>query len=172
MRSDRSARVTQRDGETAQSVPSSPRSPMSIFSSKRQDPDAVASANVGFSVFDAPMIIHGDLETDGSLRIDGRLEGSILRADVLVLGKDASIEGDVNAREIIIGGTVHGNIRASSRVEIQAEATVEGDIDASVISIHEGGKVRGRLVIQAIAEEERLTNEDTKEELASVGSED
>jgi cytoskeletal protein CcmA (bactofilin family) len=130
---------------------------MSLFS-RRQDPNTVATASVGFSVLDAQMIVHGDIETEGSLRIDGKMEGSIIRADVVVLGKDASIVGDITAREVIIGGIVHGNIRASSRAELLESATVEGDIDAAVIRIHEGGSVQGRLAVQPVAETERLTS--------------
>ena len=140
---------------------------MSIFS-RRQDPTTVATASVGFSVLDAPMIIHGDIETEGSLRIDGKMEGSIIRADVVVLGKDASIVGDITAREVIVGGIVHGNIRASSRAELLASATVEGNIDAAVIRIHEGGSVQGRLAVQPV-EEERLTTGTTRLAVVNEG---
>lgn len=144
---------------------------MSIFSTRRQDPSVVANASVGCSVFDAPMVVKGDIETEGSLRIDGRLEGSVLNADVLVVGADAVIVGDVNAREVLVGGSVHGNIRASARVELQSSAQVEGDIDSSVICIHEGGTVHGRLSIQPIAVNERLTSNGERPGLAVVGAE-
>ena len=74
---------------------------------KRQDSTArTANATpAGYSVLDAQMVVRGDLETDGMLRIDGRLEGNILRAGVVVLGEGAAIVGNVNARELVIGGT-------------------------------------------------------------------
>lgn len=144
---------------------------MSIFSSRHQDPNEVANATVGCSIFDAPMVVRGDLETAGSLRIDGRLEGSVLKADVLVVGADAVIVGDVNAREVVVGGVVHGNIRASARVELRPAAKVEGDIDSTVICIHEGGKVCGRLSIQPTDGTERLTGGTERPELAVVGAE-
>lgn len=144
---------------------------MSLFS-RRPDPSKVANASAACSIIDAPMTVHGDIESDGSLRIDGRLEGSILRADVVVVGKDASIVGDVTAREIIIGGSVHGNIRASGRVELENSALVEGDIDAAVIRIHEGGTVQGKLAIQPIAERERLTSGKASRPIAITTSED
>jgi cytoskeletal protein CcmA (bactofilin family) len=97
------------------------------------------------------------------------MEGSILRADVVVLGKDATIVGDITAREVVIGGTVQGNIRASARAELLASATVEGDIDAAVIRIHEGGTVQGRLAVQPTVETERLTSGATRLAVVNEG---
>ena len=117
---------------------------------KRQDSTArTANATpAGYSVLDAQMVVRGDLETDGMLRIDGRLEGNILRAGVVVLGEGAAIVGNVNARELVIGGTITGNIVAESRVEVEASAEVDGDVESDAILIHEGGAVRGRLHIR------------------------
>lgn len=120
---------------------------------KRQE-SAARPANAtpaGYSVLDAQMVVRGDLETDGMLRIDGRLEGNVKRASVVVLGEGASIHGDVSARELVIGGSVTGNIVVESRVEVEATAEVDGDIEADAILIHEGGAVRGRLFIRSRA---------------------
>jgi len=120
---------------------------------KRQE-SAARPANTtpaGYSVLDAQMVVRGDLETDGMLRIDGRLEGNIRRASVVVLGEGASIVGDVSARELVIGGSITGNVVAQSRVEVEASAEVEGDIEADAILIHEGGAVRGRLFVRTRA---------------------
>lgn len=119
---------------------------MSIFS--RRDTSPIPSTN--FSVLDSHISVSGDLETDGALRIDGRLEGAIHRADLIVVGEGASIVGDVNAREVIVGGSVTGNIFASQRTELQPTGIVAGDIRSAAILIHEGGVVQGRLYIHPI----------------------
>ena len=108
---------------------------MSLFSKRETSP--IPSTN--FSVFDSHISISGDVETDGALRVDGRLEGSILRADLIVIGEGASIVGDVTAREVIVGGAVTGNIFASQRTELQSTGIVAGDIRSAAILIHEGG---------------------------------
>lgn len=126
---------------------------------RRHDPSAPLPANTsGYSVLDASLAVHGDIETDGTLRIDGRLEGSIRRADIVVLGTGAAVVGDINAREVIVGGTVQGNVTASSRVELQPSAVVTGDIEANAIMIHEGGSVRGRLAVNPPAQKERTAS--------------
>jgi cytoskeletal protein CcmA (bactofilin family) len=67
----------------------------------------------------------------------------------VLLGAGASINGDVNARELVVGGKIVGNIVAEARVEVEATAEVDGDIEADAILIHEGGAVRGRLFVRA-----------------------
>jgi len=90
----------------------------------------------------------GDLETAGSLRIDGKLEGTIRRADTVVLGVGASMSGDVYARDVVIGGTITGNIHATERVELQATAIVTGDVLTQTIIVQEGGVVNGRVLMR------------------------
>src|SRR5436190_5107354 len=129
------------------SLPSRQRESMSLFSRREVSP--IPSTN--FSVFDSHISVSGDLETDGALRIDGRLEGTIHRADLIVIGEGASIVGDVTAREVIVGGAVTGNIFAAQRTELQSTGIVAGDIRSAAILIHEGGVVQGRLYIHPIS---------------------
>lgn len=120
---------------------------MGLFSRREVSP--LPSTN--FSVLDSHASVHGDLETDGALRVDGRLEGSVLRADLVVIGEGASIVGDVNAREVIVGGSVTGNIFAAQRTELQSNGIVAGDIRSAAILVQEGGVVQGRLYIHPIS---------------------
>ena len=120
---------------------------MSLFSRRETSP--IPSTN--FSVLDSHITVNGDLETDGALRIDGRIEGTIHRADLIVIGEGASVVGDVTAREVIVGGAVTGNIFAAQRTELQSTGIVAGDIRSAAILIHEGGVVQGRLYIHPIS---------------------
>jgi len=120
---------------------------MSLFSRRETSP--IPTTN--FSVLDSHITVTGDLETDGALRIDGRLEGTILRADLIVVGEGASIVGDVTAREVIVGGAVTGNIFAAQRTELLSSGIVAGDIRSAAILIQEGGVVQGRLYIHPIS---------------------
>src|SRR3954471_17007487 len=129
------------------SLPSRQRGSMSLFSRRETSP--IPSTN--FSIFDAHISVTGDLETDGALRIDGRLEGTIHRADLIVIGEGASVVGDITAREVIVGGAVTGNIFAQQRTELQSTGIVAGDIRSAAILIHEGGVVQGRLYIHPIS---------------------
>ena len=127
---------------------------MRIFSRRpRASAAAVAAAapskgsSKGYSLLDSQLVVSGDLETSGSLRIDGKMEGSVLRADTVVLGVGATMSGDIHAREVVIGGTLTGSVHGSERVELQATAVVTGDVHTGSVLIQEGGVVNGRVLM-------------------------
>ena len=122
---------------------------MPLFKRNERPQERVAPAgNDGFSLLSANLTVLGDIESDGTIRVDGRLEGSVRRAAIVVLGNGASIKGNITAREVLVGGTVEGNIDAADRIELQPSAVVTGDIDAGAILIREGGIIRGRLNVR------------------------
>jgi cytoskeletal protein CcmA (bactofilin family) len=126
------------------------RDDMPIFTRPRTSSPAAskpASAGKGFSLLDTQLSVTGDLETTGSLRIEGSLDGSVLSADSVVIGVGSKITGDIHAREVVVGGTITGNVHASERVELQATAVVTGDVHTGSILIQEGGVVNGRVLM-------------------------
>lgn len=120
---------------------------MSLLSRRKSAP--VTPPGSGYSLLDGQLTLTGDIDTAGSLRIDGHLHGSIRRADTVVLGVGATMTGDVNCREMIVGGAMAGNIRATERVELQPTAIVTGDVITQVVLVQEGGVVNGRVEMQA-----------------------
>ncbi len=106
----------------------------------------------GYAVIDEHLSIVGDLTTDGTVRVEGRIEGSVHRTDTMIIGAGASVVGNVEAREVVIGGELAGNLRVSGRVEVQASGTVRGDIHAAAVVLIEGGKVHGHVVVHPLAD--------------------
>ncbi len=104
----------------------------------------------GYSVIDNQLSIAGDLHTEGTVRVDGRVQGTLHRADTLIIAAGGEVIGDVEAREVVIGGSLCGALTVSGRVEVQATATVEGDIQAAAVMLQEGGTVRGHVSINPI----------------------
>jgi cytoskeletal protein CcmA (bactofilin family) len=130
--------------------------PMKLsFSRNGSAPEAPSPA--GYSVLDAQMFVRGDLATDGTIRIDGRLEGNIIRSDIVVIGVNASVVGNIVAREVVVAGSVEGNIAAESRVELDSAAVVIGDIVAGSILTHEGAQIRGTVVVRTANAEKPST---------------
>ena len=75
------------------------------------------------------MTVIGDLETEGVVRIEGRVKGhGPESAPRSWSPSGAVIEGDLHTQEAVIAGQVSGGIRATDRVELQASAVVAGDI--------------------------------------------
>src|SRR5829696_5541528 len=91
---------------------------MKLLTTRRARAAAESGAH-GCSVLAAGLTVVGDIETGGTVRIDGRLEGSVRRAGSIIIGVDAVVQGNVSAREVVVGGSVQGNINAVDRVELQ-----------------------------------------------------
>ncbi|MCL0070967.1 polymer-forming cytoskeletal protein [Thermodesulfovibrionales bacterium] len=91
--------------------------------------------------------IEGNINTPGTMRIDGMVTGNV-RAGRVVLGKIAVLVGDVVAKSVVIGGRVEGNIVAEEFVDIKDTGKLFGDINSKRVSIIEGGVFVGRSFVQ------------------------
>lgn len=108
----------------------------------------------------------GDVETKGTIRVDGMIEGNIT-ADWVVIGEKAHIKGDITARGIVIGGRVDGCLKAKEVVEIKGKGMLYGEIHTSKLNIAEGAVFEGRSSMQR--EEAKVIELPTKEKETSSG---
>lgn len=99
------------------------------------------------SVVGPGMEIVGDIKCDGTVRIEGKVEGSIRATKSVVIGKGGSVAGDIETQDVVIAGTVTGTVSGASRVELQETCKVEGDIRSRRVKLDEGGRVEGRLLM-------------------------
>ena len=121
---------------------------MSVFGVRTQrNENNGGNAGVGYSVVDDRMLLRGDIETDGTIRVDGKVEGRSHRAGTLIVGAGGGVIGDVEAREIVVAGTIEGNVTASQRIEIESGAAVHGEIRAGAMLLHDGGAINGLMSI-------------------------
>ena len=123
---------------------------MGIFSNPARDEQGNElkrrrTDQIPFSIIASDMAVIGDLETEGVVRIEGRVKGTGRVGSQILVAQGATIEGDLHTQEAIIAGTVTGGIHASDRVELQATAVVAGDIHTARIAIIEGAKVSGEV---------------------------
>lgn len=128
---------------------------MSLFGRRH----ATVPPSAGYSVIDSQLTISGEIQTDGTIRVDGRVEGSTHRADTLIVGKDGMVVGDIEAREVVVGGEIRGNLLVSGRVEVQKSATVHGDIRAAAVLLQEGGTVQGHMMIHPVGADLPMVND-------------
>lgn len=89
----------------------------------------------------------GDCETDGTVRIEGIVEGKVRAGKAVVVGKDGVVKGDITTQDAVIGGHVTGTVVAESRLELQATCVIDGEIRARRIKLDEGGKVNGSVMM-------------------------
>jgi cytoskeletal protein CcmA (bactofilin family) len=93
------------------------------------------------SIISQDLIVKGSLSSEGDIQIDGRVEGSVVCAS-LVVGEKAVIAGDVYAQQVMVRGAIEGNVR-SKLAQFGATCRVTGDIFQQSFSIESGAQVSG-----------------------------
>ncbi|OUO56177.1 bactofilin family protein [Candidatus Avelusimicrobium gallicola] len=126
--------------------------------------DSDFSSGEHFSVVSAECYFQGTLSVQGSLRVDGTLEGSVDNARHVIVGTDGKIVGDVTAQIVVCGGVIEGNVCADM-LEVLAAASIKGDIRAKKMIVEEGGRIDGQCSIgggeeSAASEKEDKTEKD------------
>jgi cytoskeletal protein CcmA (bactofilin family) len=94
--------------------------------------------------------VHGDLEFQGGLHLDGQVRGSVrsdeARDSTLSVSESGAIEGDVQVPNVVLNGRVKGDIHAAERVVLGATAHVEGNVYYGIIEMTLGAQIIGKLV--------------------------
>ncbi len=83
-------------------------------------------------------VLSGDITVNGSIKIDGKVEGSVTVKDSLIIGKGSHVKGNVQCKSAIIGGRIDGNIAAQELVEFQSSAEMFGDVVCKGLIVQEG----------------------------------
>src|SRR5919106_3778146 len=104
------------------------------------------------SIIAGGMRVVGDIETEGVIKIEGRVEGSVRAGRQVLIGRQGEVKGDITTREAVIGGKVQGTVSATERLEIQATSTIVGDINTKSIAVAEGGRINGTVRIADVSE--------------------
>jgi cytoskeletal protein CcmA (bactofilin family) len=111
---------------------------MGLFDRKRHD----SGEWTGF--LEKGVKVDGKLETAGTFRIDSSMKGTLVSSETLILGENATIEGQIEGNYVIIAGRFDGTIHAKGKVEIQPKAIVTGEIHTPCLIIEPGAVFDGR----------------------------
>lgn len=89
--------------------------------------------------------VEGKIVSSQDIRIDGHVAGTIeVGQHELVLGQRSEVKADVNARSVLVGGTLEGDVTATERIQIQSTGVLLGDVMSPRLIIHDGGLLRGK----------------------------
>ena len=101
--------------------------------------------NLGTSI-----VIKGDLIASEDLTLYGKMEGSITLngGHTLTIGRHADIRAAIDAKAVVIQGTVIGNVTAQEKVEIQTTGSLSGDVSSPRLAIADGASIRGKVHVE------------------------
>jgi len=85
----------------------------------------------------------GIVSFNGTVRVDGHVEGEIHTTGTLIVGEHAVIEGIVSVGILMNSGKINGTITAIEKIHILNPGVLVGDIRTPVIAIEEGSRFHG-----------------------------
>lgn len=153
---------------------------MSFFSNRRQSqpenqqierpkvsstPITLTQQPIGFeSVLGVHSKMEGNLESHANIRLDGEFTGTLKITGNVLVGEHATINADINGKNISIAGAVRGNV-SGKKVQLLRTARVWGDITATALSTEEGAFIDGKIsMTSAEPEPEETVLEPTEPE--------
>jgi cytoskeletal protein CcmA (bactofilin family) len=108
-------------------------------------PMADKSAVKELNIIGSGTTIEGKLRTQGNIRVDGKMVGELHAAENVAVGLTGEIEGNINGRNVTVGGKIRGNIIAVDKLVFEGKAVVRGDIRAARLIIDEGAVFDGKI---------------------------
>ena len=91
--------------------------------------------------------LDGTLVSTESIRIDGQAKGKIAARVDVILSSDSHVEADVQAENVVAGGTLKGSITARTMTEVAEGGRVEGTIRSKALVVSEGALFSGQASI-------------------------
>ena len=95
------------------------------------------------NIFGKGTVVEGDVTTQSSIRIDGKLKGKLVCKHTLTIGPGGMIEGEVEAENAIVGGVVKGKLIVKQKLVLESGSSLTGELKASKLIIDEGAVFDG-----------------------------
>ena len=115
---------------------------------ERREADRRQSSGIDFSevraYFGEGTRLNGDLSFRGAVRVDGRLEGDVVRGEVLVIGEPGLVKAHIDVGSLQVRGQVEGSITARQRVELLTPSRVTGTIRSPCLLMGKGAVLNGK----------------------------
>jgi len=89
--------------------------------------------------------LKGSLESKGSIRIDGKVEGQVDNKGDFFIGESGVVAADLKSRNVTIAGQFEGTIDAGGRLELKRTAVAKGTFKASALHVEDGAVLDGNM---------------------------
>jgi cytoskeletal protein CcmA (bactofilin family) len=113
----------------------------------RKVPNMAKKKELTLIATDAELV--GDITFSSQLVVKGVLRGSTSAEEPgasMTVSPGGHVVGDIRAPVVLIHGKVDGTVYALEHLEIAEGAVIQGDLHYTVLQMHMGASVQGRLI--------------------------
>lgn len=93
-------------------------------------------------------IIESNLNTSGSIKIYGKINGSIKVDGDVFIGETGVVLGKVDAKNLLLEGSVEGDVHCKNTLKLSSSAKLSGDAYVKHFSSEEGCLFAGKCVME------------------------
>lgn len=86
----------------------------------------------------------GRLCGEGSLQIEGTVEGEIELEGSVAISATGLVKGPITAGIVRVAGRVEGNISAREHLRLEKTGHIQGDVSTASLVVEDGGRLNGR----------------------------
>lgn len=108
--------------------------------------------------------IEGDVKSNGDVRIDGTVKGTIVTKGKLVVGTTGNIDGEVQCVNADVSGNIKGKLQVSELLALKSTAKINGDIVTNKLAIEPGANFSGTCSMGAVIKDIKYGIEPAKQE--------
>ncbi len=95
--------------------------------------------------------LEGVIETSGSLRIDGKVKGTVKSSDRVTIGASGEVIGEIHAKSAIIGGRIEGDVHVEQKLILEKTSSLNGNLSTGKLIIDDGAHFNGKSAMGAAA---------------------
>jgi len=85
----------------------------------------------------------GNIESEGSVKVLGRVEGDIRASGDVYIEPTSTVNGNIYGSNVYISGTINGNVLSKGLLNLTSQAKLIGDIEVNSIVTDEGAIFQG-----------------------------
>lgn len=93
----------------------------------------------------------GKVEANGTIRIDGEIDGDVIVDGNVTIGADGKVTGNIEGNNIFVYGTVYGNIKSKEYLRLGNTAKLFGDVEVKTLIIDENAVFQGKCKMEDIS---------------------
>ncbi|MCM1174947.1 MAG: polymer-forming cytoskeletal protein [Blautia sp.] len=99
-------------------------------------------------------VFDGNLDAPESVRVDGTINGNCICKELLIVGVEGKINGDIVSQNVVISGKIEGDIVAHGKLELHSTGKLVGNITARSLVVDEDASFDGRCTMTTGAAED------------------
>lgn len=110
---------------------------------------------------------NGNIDSEGSIKILGKVEGDIKASGDVYIESTSSIKGNVYGSNVYIRGKILGNVLTKGLLHLMSQSNLIGDIEVNSIVTDEGAFFQGNCKMIEVSKDESSNSNQKRNRIKS-----